>query len=159
MELIAGLNQLQLPQTSLGNGVKPIASRSHVFCARPAQQVRRQQKSALQITAAAAVDIEALEAASVADVNISAATPSVRSRKSSRRYSAEVAKVPGKETSLPPLEAIKLALSTASAKFSETVEVHARLNIDPKYTDQQLRATVSLPKGTGALIISLTFPY
>ncbi|HEY9827917.1 MAG TPA: 50S ribosomal protein L1 [Stenomitos sp.] len=48
-----------------------------------------------------------------------------------------------------PLEALELLKQTATAKFPESAEAHIRLGIDPKYTDQQLRTTVALPKGTG----------
>ena len=51
-----------------------------------------------------------------------------------------------------PLEAIQLVKDNATAKFDETIEAHIRLGIDPKYTDQQLRTTVGLPKGTGQKI-------
>ncbi|PZO42299.1 MAG: 50S ribosomal protein L1 [Leptolyngbya sp.] len=51
-----------------------------------------------------------------------------------------------------PLEALELLKETATAKFIESAEAHIRLGIDPKYTDQQLRTTVILPKGTGQTI-------
>jgi large subunit ribosomal protein L1 len=53
------------------------------------------------------------------------------------------------EKAYEPLEALELLKKTATAKFPESAEAHIRLGIDPKYTDQQLRTTVALPKGTG----------
>ncbi len=46
-------------------------------------------------------------------------------------------------------EAIELLKQGATAKFDETVELHFQLGIDPKKSDQQIRATLVLPHGTG----------
>jgi len=49
----------------------------------------------------------------------------------------------------PPVEAIDLVKSLASAKFDETVELAVRLGVDPRRADQIVRGTVALPAGTG----------
>ncbi|HEY3141659.1 MAG TPA: 50S ribosomal protein L1, partial [Acidimicrobiales bacterium] len=48
-----------------------------------------------------------------------------------------------------PAEAIDLVKSLASANFDETVELVARLGVDPRKADQIVRGTVALPSGTG----------
>lgn len=69
-------------------------------------------------------------------------------RKLSRRHKENIEKTKNKIYSNLE-EAISVLKETATEKFVETVELHANLNIDPKYADQQLRTTVTLPHGVG----------
>ncbi|HEY9664376.1 MAG TPA: 50S ribosomal protein L1 [Allocoleopsis sp.] len=71
-------------------------------------------------------------------------------KKVSRRLQELQKKV--EERPYQPLEALTLLKETSTAKFPESAEAHIRLGIDPKYTDQQLRTTVALPKGTGQVV-------
>jgi len=50
---------------------------------------------------------------------------------------------------VPPQDAIQAVKDLSFAKFDETVEVVARLGVDPKQADQVVRGTVVLPHGTG----------
>lgn len=70
--------------------------------------------------------------------------------KSSRRYQQLLKKIT--RPIYNPLEAISLLPELSNVNFVETVDIHIRLGLDPKYTDQQLRATVVLPKGTGKVV-------
>lgn len=69
-------------------------------------------------------------------------------RKQSRRHKENLTRTRNK-TYLNIEEAIEALKETATTKFVESVELHANLNIDPKYSDQQLRTTVTLPNGVG----------
>lgn len=71
-------------------------------------------------------------------------------KKFSRRLQELHQKV--EERPYEPIAALELLKETATAKFPESAEAHIRLGIDPKYTDQQLRTTVVLPKGTGQTV-------
>ncbi len=66
----------------------------------------------------------------------------------SKRMKALVSKVDkNKVYSLD--EAVKLVKETSVVKFDAGIEVHASLGIDPKKGEQQVRATIVLPHGTG----------
>jgi large subunit ribosomal protein L1 len=54
-------------------------------------------------------------------------------------------------------EAIAVVKKNANAKFNETVEVHVRLGVDPKKSDQNVRGTVLLPHGTGRTVRVIAF--
>jgi large subunit ribosomal protein L1 len=69
-------------------------------------------------------------------------------RKQSRRHKENLTRTRNK-TYLNIEEAVEALKETATTKFVESVELHANLNIDPKYSDQQLRTTVTLPNGVG----------
>jgi large subunit ribosomal protein L1 len=56
-----------------------------------------------------------------------------------------------------PAEAIGFVKKNANAKFNETVEVHIRLGVDPKKSDQNVRGTVLLPHGTGRTVRVIAF--
>ncbi len=54
-------------------------------------------------------------------------------------------------------EALDLVCKTATAKFDETIELHARLGVDSRHADQQVRGAVVLPNGTGKTVRVLVF--
>lgn len=76
--------------------------------------------------------------------------------KHSKRYNATLEKV-DRLRFYSPEEAITLVKETANAKFDETVEVHLRMGVDPRYADQQVRGVVTLPNGTGRQVRILVF--
>lgn len=68
--------------------------------------------------------------------------------KRGKRYT-EVAKLVDKHALYDVEKATELAIATSNVKFDATVELHAKLGVDGKRADQQVRGTVVLPNGTG----------
>jgi large subunit ribosomal protein L1 len=68
-----------------------------------------------------------------------------------KRYRESAAKV-DRTRQYPIEEAVEVLKSFPPSKFDETIEFSARLGVDPKHADQQVRGTVLLPHGTGRVI-------
>ncbi len=68
--------------------------------------------------------------------------------KHGKRY-IEAAKLVDPEKQYEPTEAAALVKKTATAKFDQTIEVHIRLGVDPRQSDEMVRGTIGLPHGTG----------
>ena len=65
-----------------------------------------------------------------------------------KRYN-EIAKLVEPDKQYSVQEAAALVKKTATAKFDQTLEVHVRLGIDPRQSEEMVRGTVGLPHGTG----------
>ena len=138
---MALMNQqrLLLPSARLPCAFQPVV-------AHRVSAVQRPQRFLLTVVNAAATDELDFEEAYKPQVQI------VRKRVRSKRFRDMLTKAPGRQVELEPLEAVKKMKSTASTRFTESIEMHARMGLDPKFSDQQLRATVSLPNGTGKVL-------
>lgn len=76
--------------------------------------------------------------------------------KKGKKYQ-EAAKLIEKGKLYDPQDALALVCKTATAKFDETVELHAKLGVDSRHADQQVRGAVVLPNGTGKKVRVLVF--
>ena len=76
--------------------------------------------------------------------------------KHGKRY-IEAAKLIDPMKLYAPSEAAALLKKTATAKFDQTIEVHIRLGVDPRQSDEMVRGTVGLPHGTGKKLRIVVF--
>ena len=81
------------------------------------------------------------------------ATPITRPRieRRGRKYQ-EASKLVEKDKAYGLKEAIELAIKTSPVKFDASVEIHARLGVDPRQADQNIRTTLVLPNGNGKTV-------
>jgi large subunit ribosomal protein L1 len=76
--------------------------------------------------------------------------------KRGKKYNEVMKKITG-DSSLGVFDAVKMVVESSYAKFDETVDVAARLGVDPRHADQMVRGSVVLPNGIGKAVRVLVF--
>ncbi len=76
--------------------------------------------------------------------------------KRGKKYLEVVQKV-DRDRFYTPLEAIKLVKEVSYTAFDGTVELHLRMGLDPRRSEQQIRGVVRLPYGLGKPVRVLVF--
>jgi large subunit ribosomal protein L1 len=69
--------------------------------------------------------------------------------KHGKRYRKAVEVLGERRVASDVAQAVGMVKQLATAKFDETIEISAKLGVDPRHADQQVRGTVVLPHGTG----------
>lgn len=75
--------------------------------------------------------------------------PKTRPRSERRSRSFQAAAKLIEQPSYALSDAAELAVRTSHVSFDATVELHVRLNVDPRQADQNIRDSLVLPNGTG----------
>jgi large subunit ribosomal protein L1 len=76
--------------------------------------------------------------------------------KKGRKYEEAAAKI-DRSKLYSRKDAVDLLKETVTTKFDPTVELHAKLGVDPRHADQQVRDVVVLPHGLGKPVRVLVF--
>jgi large subunit ribosomal protein L1 len=72
--------------------------------------------------------------------------------KHGKRYRKAIDEIGESRTASDLGQAVTMLKKLANAKFDETIEISAKLGVDPRHADQQVRGTVVLPHGTGRTV-------
>jgi len=62
-----------------------------------------------------------------------------------------------RERTYEPAEAVNLVKQASTSSFDGTVELHMRLGVDPRHSDQMVRGVAVLPAGTGKKVRVVVF--
>ncbi|MEE4195512.1 MAG: 50S ribosomal protein L1 [Anaerolineae bacterium] len=76
--------------------------------------------------------------------------------KHGKKYMAALEKIEAGKN-YEPREALELVKEITDTNFDATVELHLRMNLDPRQADQQVRDTCVLPNGLGKTVRVLVF--